>query len=173
MASEHRLSNSNLEAMTADCALCGEGIPLELDMGKARCKLARRETRRQYKQRNGQVNTVSAHALGGTSICPLCGPVTPVPWGNGFMCPNRAKELGWKVPDQPNPRCHRCEGFLTNRGICLDCTPVPLPKDLLDAGGSFHMGEMPLSRRIENAVPGWKTLGPPLDPGSPWAAYLT
>ncbi len=34
----HKLSNVNQEALTADCANCGEAIPIRMKAGKPRCK---------------------------------------------------------------------------------------------------------------------------------------
>ena len=82
------------------------------------------------------------------------------------MCPNRAKELGWKPADAIAPRCHRCDTFLI-AGVCPFCTPVRA-----DIQDGMHVDELPLTGRNENAVDGWKVIGPPLPPDSPWAKYL-
>ena len=167
MPTKHKLSNKDLTTMTADCEVCGEKVELEKKGKGYRCKNMGRELRRQYKQRNAESRGgKSEHSLHGGSTCPLCGPVIPVPWGKGFMCPNRAKELGWKPADAIAPRCHRCDTFLIS-GTCPFCTPVraPLPDDM-------HLGELPLTGRNESAVDGWKVIGPPLPPDSPWAKYL-
>jgi hypothetical protein len=168
MATQHTLTNRDDENLIADCEVCGKRVKTER-RGKhqPRCKNAGREQRRRYKQRNVESKGgPSKHALEGGTTCPICGPVTPVPWGRGFMCPNRAKELGWKPPEEMEPRCHRCESFLI-AGVCPFCTPVraPIPDGM-------HVGELPLTGRNESAVPGWKVIGPPLPPDSPWAKYL-
>lgn|SRR5574340_566745 len=169
MRNQHRLSNIDQDALTGDCAACGRGASLVTEGRRLRCKSARQDKRRQYRKGHRTASKVSPHALKGGTNCPKCGPVTPVPWGRGKMCPNRAKELGWTPPEIPSPRCHRCERFLTAEGVCLTCTPVTLPASMADG---FHVGEMPLGRRVENAVSGWKTIGPALAPDDPWNAYL-
>lgn len=167
MATQHKLTNVDTEALTADCKVCGKGIELERkDKTKVRCKNAGRELRRRYQQRHGKSVTNSKHALKGGDVCPVCGPVTPVPWGRGYMCPNRATELGWRPPQEIEPRCHRCDAFLV-AGVCPFCTPLRA-----DLPEGMHAGEIPLTGRNESAVPGWKVLGPPLPPDSPWAKYL-
>lgn len=166
MATQHRLSNVDLTAMTADCEVCGE-VELE-KKGKrgVRCKEAGRELRRRYKQRNSPTSGPSRHSLHGGTTCPVCGPVEPVPWGRGFMCPNRALELGWRPADAISPRCHRCDTFLI-AGVCQFCTPVRA-----DIRDGMHVDELPLTGRTESVVDDWRVIGPPIPPDSPWAKYL-
>jgi len=45
----HKLSNVNQEALTADCANCGEAIPIRMKAGKPRCK----ESIKTYRQSEG------------------------------------------------------------------------------------------------------------------------
>lgn len=166
MATKHRLSNIDKTPMTADCEFCGEGVPIESDGDKGvRCKLAAREIRRRYKKRNSVRQSRSKHALKGGTVCPICGPVEPVPWGRGYMCPNRAQQLGFKK-GAPDPRCNLCDSFLIG-GVCIYCTPwrIEIPD-------GFHVGELGLTARSESVVPGWRVIGPPLPEGSPWGAYL-
>lgn len=124
---------------------------------------------RNWRKRHPHPNTgTPRHRLRGGTTCPACGPVTPVPWGRGWMCPNRLAELGWVAPDEPEPRCDACGSFLSN-GVCRLCLPAATKG--LPSG--WHVGELALTGRPETAVPGWKVIGEPLPAGSPWAGYLT
>lgn len=116
-----------------------------------------------------------------TGLCAKCGPVDVVPWGRGYACGPRAKELGRvNHQDAPQRYCDACK-LLDSRivwltaGGCPRCAETDLnalfAADAADgrlmAGDDWaEMGmhvvgladpyEMP---ELENAVPGWRTLG--------------
>lgn len=134
---------------------------------------------------------------GSRTWCAKCEEVVePVAQGRGWMCPNRAKELNRKGMKAPATKCPKClTVFLTAGGKCLACDDrygmdlgYALKVDeyssareaaemrrLLgddfsanDYGFTIVDGETPLDDDYESVVPGWRTLGPPVDPSDRW-----
>lgn len=179
----HSLTNKNLEALTATCAVCGDGVRVRVSRGKWICVAGNRQARARYRKAHPDRAAAdrkfrpSKHRLqnrkGGEDICSICGPVVSVPQGWGYMCPTRAVELGWKpTQSDPQPLCPSCKKrHLDNMGACPLCDePLPRydqrpgqewdPYDEFDAAGlSVRDGFADLSDANESAVAGWKTLG--------------
>jgi len=154
---KHSLTNKDKAELVADCSVCGPRVPIRLN-GRYGivCLEARRERSRSWKQRNPEkakasraAANPSTHRLslrnGEPDTCVVCGPVTPVKWGRGFMCPTIPAEKGWIMTDVLNVRPRP-----------LDPT---LREELRAAGSHVETSPSPLSVEIENVVPGWRTLG--------------
>ena len=147
------------------------------------CREARRQARLNYKIAHpGRVGmaTRSKHRLsereGTQAICAICGPVEAVVKGRGYMCRNRAHELGWTVfEEQPAPgRCPVCRTWRLKTGECPSCVdPIGVstglslmlaewgrrqPVDTWIQDDLHYAHEKPLPE-YESVVPRWKTLG--------------
>ena len=140
----HTLSDKDSESYTATCSVCGANA--EVTRGKKIvCAVARREARARWREGHPAASRAdrakpSKHRLrnrkGGSDICSLCGPIQSAPWGIGFMCPTRAKELGWTPPLAPVPRCTRCNKYpLDSAAKCIACDD----REGLDLGYSFKV----------------------------------
>ena len=161
---KHSLTNKDKAALTADCSVCGPAVPIRLN-GRYGivCLEARRERARRYKQQNpekvkaGRTAAIpSIHRLslrnGEPDTCVICGPVQPVRWGRGYMCPTIPAEKGWVMTDVMNVRPRPID-------------PV-LRAELAAAGMHVETAPSPLPTETENAVTGWTTLGS-MDPVRP------
>lgn len=180
----HSLTNRDEAALKATCSVCGPGADILLNGQRGFvCATAKREGRARYKQahpdraKENRRFKPSSHRLqsrkGGADICAICGPVESIAHGWGYMCPNRAKELGWKPEEAPAPLCPTCKSrHLDKMGACPLCDE-PLPDydrrrpgqewdpydEFYEAGLSVRDDFADLEDEIETAVPGWKTLG--------------
>ena len=156
---KHSLTNKDKAELVADCSVCGPKVPIRLN-GRYGivCVEARREARNRYKQshpeqtqRQKAASNPSTHRLtlknGELDTCATCGEVQPVRWGRGWMCPTIPKERGWSVSETKNIRPRPIDPLLR--------------EEIHAAGMHVESGPSPLSDEIENAVPGWVTLGPP------------
>ena len=178
MSEKHSLSDKDTVALTATCSTCGEGAAIRKNgrYGYV-CLIARRMRKKQWAQahpdraRASRSSAPSPHRLenkdGGKDTCAICGPVQPVAWGRGWMCPTISKN--WtNVASAPAPRCGRCNGWLTAENVCVRCEAAKsqvrnLHPDFINEvyAAGMHLETEPgfLPTGIENAVPGWKTLG--------------
>ena len=151
------------------------------------CRTARREARRNYRQAHpyrvaeekSRHRHGSPHRLAPDGLCAICGPVKAVVHGRGVMCGNRAEELGWKSQPAVQGRCDTCRNWLRGNE-CPECDS----REGYDLGYGLMMDEYARKHQspewwegacltiedarlvrdvlhgdIENAVPGWKTLG--------------
>ena len=167
--------------MTADCSICGSGVPVQRAGNGVACQTARKQARVQYKKahplRTGG-RQASEHRLsdrdGTNASCVVCGPVDAFPRGRGYMCGNRARELGWTVPGELAQQCATCGAWLTAKGKCRPCTSR-VDKDLayglmvlehgqrqtvpLWAVEALHLAQENPLPQYESVVPRWKTLG--------------
>lgn len=160
------------------CAVCGPDTELT---SQGKCHPALRKAQRDYRyglgpsgrkaRKNRWVRPhekvhVLSHRQGGPDVCSACGPVESFAQGRGFMCPNRAAELHWREPC-PMPMCPRCDSELRS-GTCPRCTPPRIEPQvreaLLNGSLAVRASEIPMPEKIENAVPGWVTIGGP----QPW-----
>lgn len=158
---KHSLTNKDKTELVADCSVCGPRVPIRLN-GRYGivCLSARRERSRSWKERNPEKARLSraaanpsTHRLslrtGEADTCAVCGPVEPIRWGRGYMCPTIPAEKGWIVTDVVNVRPRQLDPAFTaelrDNGMHVESAPSPLPVE------------------IENAVPNWTTLGS-LDP---------
>lgn len=129
----HSLSQKDEVARTATCSICGPVSIRPAGRGWV-CLVKHNANRRRSRlaspdrgAKSRGKKTPSAHRLqnrtGGQDVCAVCGPVTSIPQGRGWMCPTRARELGWvKTPAAPQPKCDRClEQYLTAAGTCPAC----------------------------------------------------
>ena len=154
---KHSLTNKDKAELVADCSVCGPRVPIRLN-GRYGivCLEARREKSRRYRQANPEkvraakaAANPSTHRLslrnGEPDTCVICGPVQPVRWGRGYMCPTIPTEKGWVMTDVMNVRPRRLDPTLREElvaaGMHVESTPSPLPVE------------------IENVVNGWTTLG--------------
>lgn len=187
---KHSLTNKDKPALTADCSVCGPQVPIRLN-GRYGivCVEARRQARRNYKKahperaRAQKVGaTTSTHRLalrnGDPDTCAICGPVQPVAWGRGYMCPVLHAEKRWPMQAAPDPQCLLCKRYLDKYGACRNCDDdfadldarfMPLEArgmrklmaqlEHIPDGLSLASTESQLPADVETAVPGWKTLG--------------
>lgn len=135
----HRLSDKNLDALTATCSVCGAGARIRKNGESGYvCVVANRQARSRYRQAHPERTASdrkfkpSKHRLqnrkGGSDTCVICGPVQSVAIGWGYMCPTRAAELNWKnLPEAPVPLCSKClSRHLDKMGACPECDgPMP------------------------------------------------
>lgn len=154
----HRLSDRNLESLTATCSVCGPGVKIRRN-GKRSfvCLTARRQAFRRWakahpdRAREARQFKPSDHRLekrdGSPDTCAVCGPVEPRAWGRGWMCGNRFAELRWTSEQvEPAPRCGNCQERWLEDGECPKCDakPVaPLHPDTVDwlEQHGFHVVE--------------------------------
>jgi hypothetical protein len=154
---KHSLTNKNKVDLVADCSICGPQVPIRLN-GRYGivCLEARRERARRYKQENPEkvragraAANPSTHRLslrnGEPDTCVVCGEVQPIRWGRGWMCPTIPEEKGWVMTDTMHVRPRRLD--------------VALLEELRAAGMHVETAPSALPAEVENAVPGWKTLG--------------
>ena len=154
---KHSLTNKDKAELVADCSVCGPRVAIRLNgpYGIV-CLEARREKSRSWKERNPEkvkaartAANPSTHRLtlrnGEPDTCVVCGDVQPVKWGRGYMCPTIPQEKGWIVTDVLNVRPRRLD--------------PQLREDLAAAGMHVETAPSPLPAEVENAIPGWKTLG--------------
>lgn len=169
--------------MVATCSVCGDRVKIRRNGRGFVCVQGNREARARYKEahpdraKRDRAFKPSSHRLqnrkGGADICAICGPVESIAHGWGYMCPNRAAELGWKAEEAPTPLCPTCKKrHLDKMGACPLCDE-PLPDydrkrpgqewdpydEFYEAGLSVRDEFADLEDEIESAVPGWKTLG--------------
>lgn len=128
----HKLSNKDLEAMTATCSVDGP-VKLTRAGSSVRCSVAAANAHQRWVRLNpdkAKANraTRSAHRLTSfdettsTGECPVCGTVGVTPKGRGWMCSNRAYELWRRQQDVPQARCGRCSKvWLRADGSCPAC----------------------------------------------------
>lgn len=188
MSRKHRLTEKDLAALKATCSACGPSTPIAKNGRGWVCREGRREAVRRWtknhpaKAREIRNRPPSKHRLekrdGSPDKCAVCGPVEPVVMGRGYGCPNRAKELGWKVfALEPQPACPVCRTYLDRFGSCAKCDneadvdDIWIPREsrrapdaglvgeLIANGFSFVEHDSFLPAGDESAVPGWKTLG--------------
>ena len=155
---KHSLTNKDKVELVADCSACEARVPIRYAGRGFVCLEARREARRRYRQNHPEQSkrqkaaaNPSTHRLelrnGEPDTCVVCGPVQPVRWGRGWMCPTIPKEKGWNVTEMTNVRPRRLEAGLRD--------------EIHAAGLHVETGSSPLPTETENAVNGWVTLGPP------------
>ncbi len=182
----HHLTDRDLETRTAVCSVCGPVGVIKAGNGwtcaTRHGRAARRRARLVPRSRS---TGRSPHHLtdhdpeSRTGTCPVCGPVSIVPWGRGWACAQRATELG-RVRQQEAPQewcqdCRAADGtlvWLPTEGPCPRCGAgsdlARGLRELEDARKAmeglppgFHLTggdpyEMP---EYESVVPGWKTIG--------------
>lgn len=130
---KHTLSEKDVAAMTATCAVCGPASPISGN-GKNRfaCAEGRRLSQIRFRKahpdrvREMKKRPPSAHRLtkrdGSPDVCAVCGPVTPRAVGRGWACPVRDTELGRREhATSPQPRCPLCRTYLDRFGACAKC----------------------------------------------------
>jgi hypothetical protein len=187
----HRLTDRDLETRTATCAICGPVKIQRSGNGWACGNRANAQSRKQ-KRANPQRDRTSKteHVLEWQStellsgLCRECGPVDIVPWGRGYACGARAKELGRvNHQDAPQTWCRDCWAemagdpdryrvWLLADGTCPRCssgqdlgTELRALEDgrqaLVGLEPGFHLVSTdPYSMPdYESAVPGWHTIG--------------
>lgn len=197
VAERHRLTDRDVDSLTADCSICGPAVAIRRVGKYFQCVTAAREAKAAWRKRHpasdkaDKMRPPSAHRLmvrdGREDTCKVCGVVTPVPHGRGWMCPNRAAELGFtgkatKVP--PNQKCKTCAAWLCADGHCPRCVTELDFSDLdwqyapnksrqklrrfaglnygdLDGFTVQHPEDGPTSlpSSNESVVEGWKTIG--------------
>lgn len=176
----HRLSDKNLEQRKAVCSICGPVKIAKSGTGWA-CATKKKAHSRAWKLRHPDRDrrSTTEHVLlsrdpqNRIGLCAKDGSVDLVPWGRGFACGVRARQLGHvnhqSAPQQRCPDCwllHRLTVWTTD-GVCPRCVDVSLDGPLVPPAREglpegFHLvgGEDPYAMPdYESAVPGWHTLG--------------
>lgn len=185
----HRLSDRDTEARTATCSVCGPVKIQRAGNGWTCGNRANAQSRKQ-KRANPQRDRTSKtehvlewqNAETRTGLCRVDGAVTIVPYGRGYACEERAKELG-RVNHQDAPQgwCRDCGAemedgpriWLLSDGTCPRCsTGQDLGAELRELesamraaaglGDGFHIapqGDPYAMPAYESAVPGWHTIG--------------
>jgi hypothetical protein len=129
----HRLTDKDPTGGTAVCAVCGPVKMRSRGRGRQACANNLAARRRRWEERNPEKSQASRrwqspHKL--TAVdpstrqgeCPVCGPVTAVPKGRGWMCETRAKELWANQQEAPQSRCPKCtRAWLVADGSCPRC----------------------------------------------------
>ena len=187
----HHLTDKDTEARTAVCSIDGP-VKIRPHGTGWGCAVRLNAKSREAKRRNPDRPRSSAapHRLSWsdpetrTGICPVDGAVVIVPWGGGYVCQNRATELGVTNPqDEPQQYCRDCVDddqtlvWLDAEGGCPRCTNGSLNaqlaqdaansrlmrhlEDELDAGFTVvGINADPYAMpELESAVPGWQTIG--------------
>lgn len=190
MPTIHHLSDKDPVARSATCSVCG---PVRI--GKAgrgwACSVKMKEHTRRWRAKNPNRDHgrgKNPHALESRdvparrAVCAKCGPVEIEPWARGWICSNRARQLGRVVKQETVQQhcldCKAADGVLVwlTDGACLRCAEVHLDAelakladderlmaDLLEwAEAGLHLvgpSDPYAMPEYESAVPGWKTLG--------------
>src|SRR5512139_3984848 len=123
--SRHSLSEKDTEARKATCSICG---PVRI--GKAGtgwvCATKQKEHTANWRARHPERDHgrgANPHQLtervvaDRTARCVKCGPVAIEPWARGWICSNRAKELG-RVVQQEKPQAH-CRDCMAADGVLV------------------------------------------------------
>lgn len=146
MTPRHSLSQRDPEARTAVCSICGPVGIYRAGRGFV-CANKQREMNRRWAERNPGNAAASrqkpgAHRItdqGGSTgyTCVLCGPVDVVPWGRGWTCGNRARELRTNQQGAPVQRCPDCKRWLSSEfdavdGRCQACHDIATPGQSLN-----------------------------------------
>lgn len=166
------------------------------------CATKRREVSDRWAKKNpdrvyANRHTVSEHHLTQFDAkamigeCPICGSVPIVPWGRGYACAVRAKELRSVQEESIQRRCWKCLAWsseynpVDEDGVCQRCTDDLQPGNTLrgmygrahtteslrqaafyfeceEAGMHIGYPENPYYVDDFEVVPGWKTIGSPL-----------
>lgn len=98
----HRLSNVNKDNATADCANCGNGIPVRVKNGKAVCRVSNREQRRKYVRKPHGLTLNEAARVRENAECWICQSTTKLVVDHchstgvirGVLCSNCNTALG-------------------------------------------------------------------------------
>lgn len=164
MPTPHRLTEKDKVALTATCSICGPAVRIAKN-GKYGfvCVVGRREAKKRWakahpeKAKENRRFRASPHRLevrdGSPDRCPICGPVEPVAWGRGWMCPTRAAELNRRPAAAPTPKCPKCLTlFVTAAGTCLACDD----REAVDLGHSIMVDEH--LKRANRRNPAWQSL---------------
>lgn len=186
---KHSLTEKDVDARTGVCSIDG-AVKIQRSGNGWTCGVrANAQSRKQkaadpHRDRTSKTEHVLEWKDGETrtGVCRKCGPVSIVPYGRGWACGPRAKELGRvNHQDAPQTYCDACKlldhdiVWLRSDGSCPRCSQTDLnamfAADEADrrlmADGDYQSGfsvtgpwadpyEMP---DLESAVPGWKTLG--------------
>lgn len=185
MSEVHHLREKDPDDRTALCSVCGPTRIAPVGRGWICVEVKRRANRRWAQSHPDRPRASGPHRLEWqdretlTGLCPTDGAVDIVPWGRGYACATRAKELG-RVHQQEAPQtfcadCRVADGvivWLTTEGECPRCQETNLnlqlasqeadrrlAAELLEPGmhviGLGDPYEMPSN---ESAVPGWRTI---------------
>lgn len=180
----HSLTEVDPEVLLATCSICGPSVVVQKSGNGYACQTARREAKRRFREshphRDAQdhMRPRSAHRVrgrdGDMGTCAICGPVAVIAHGRGYMCKNRADELGWKAAGKVQTR-HHCGSWTRKDGSCPGCEDrwgIDLGYGLkaLDYWGALgaewtkneglsRRKELALDEGRESVKPGWKTLG--------------
>ena len=191
----HSLSGVDREAMVAYCSACTAVVSVQRSGNGLTCREANRQAKARWKASHPTRHLAdrkrprSAHRLsdrvGEMATCAVCGPVTAIRKGRGWMCKNRADELGWSADEEIAPRCADCLSWLTREGECPSCDDrmgTDLAYGLLVMEHAYRFatpvaeteflerdGPLVLTDEDEFAVPGWETLGS----DEPWDAEFS
>lgn len=184
----HHLTEKDTGARTGRCSVCGPVGIRKAGTGwtcAERQKAANRASKRRHPRREHR--GANPHRLTEknprtrTAVCVKDGTTSIVPWGRGWICAERAKELGRvTVQTAPLAYCRDCRAeddstiWLLADGSCPRCSSgkvlsqeLKRVQDYQQAmaaaglGAGFHLEPIdPYAMpEYESAVPGWRTLG--------------
>lgn len=195
----HRLSEKDTGTLTATCSVCGL-VAIRKSGTGYQCAVKKAATHKSWASRNPDKAAANRQAssehrifdrdyVALTAKCSVCGPVDLLPYGRGYACGNRARELRSVQEDGVQRHCSTCwmessgargrrRVYLLADGTCPRCdddraldTGAAL-RDLehamtRGAGGTVpagfhvvHEGFDPYAvDDYESAVPGWRVLG--------------
>lgn len=180
----HSLTDKDLEKRTGTCSVCGPVKIAQSGNGWA-CYNRQRERTNRWKRKHPEHRKPSTnpHRLtdrkGGQATCAVCGPVAIVPWGRGYICKERATQLGrTRQQAAPAPYCQDCKDddgkiIPLEDGHCPRCalTLNQMFANQRELAGQVEHFELDGAYTIvgdpdpyampdyESAVPGWKTIG--------------
>ena len=196
-STRHTLTLKDVEARTATCSQCG---PVQIaKSGRGwMCALKKKGVTRLWAASNPEAakanrSSSSPHRLlgkrvrDGFGLCPLCGDIDIVPYGRGWICGNRARELRAVQQETPLRGCIDCRSYSVVAGTnrCVSCTVINTPGEAfkywtadsrfidrtdavgwdavheLDRVGSLANLEGRPEQRSDKTVPRVKVLGDP------------
>lgn len=177
----HHLEGKDLLTREAHCSVCGPVRTVRGGNGWVCGSKHARNRRASDRRRVGRDrSSANRHRLEWhdpdtrTGLCSLDGAVEIEPWGRGWICPVRSRELGRTVPQAAPQRwcsdCMAADGvkvWLADDG-CPRCAETDLaallrerrPGEHLEEGLHLAPGGDPYwMPEYESAVPGWRTIG--------------
>lgn len=69
----HRMSNYNASTVTADCANCGNDVPVRIRKGLPVCRVANKKQRNPYVRKAHGLTIAEAQIMRANNACAICG----------------------------------------------------------------------------------------------------
>lgn len=151
----HSLTDRDLLARTASCAVCGPVAIRQVGKDNWICAVKKAESAAAWRAANPEKQRASRHKPSvhhltsedhdtRRGVCPVDGDVDIARKGRGWMCKVRMDELGWTEDENPADKCVLCGYWHTTArpvvdGVCLFCSdptaeahasfPLPLSQE--------------------------------------------